>query len=105
MNEEEKNIDLRVLNEEEIEERLKDLSGWEYNNNKISKEFKFPAFMDVINLINKLAFFCEKIDHHPDMHIFYKRVVFELTRYSVGGKVTERDFVVAREIERLFKKG
>lgn len=105
-----------ILTEDEIKEGLKELPGWEYAQNKISKEFKFADFMGSLDFINKLAPFCEKIDHHPDAHIFYNKVLFELQRFDVGqdaseagsagspvsGKVTDKDFLVAREIERLF---
>ncbi|MFA6254188.1 MAG: 4a-hydroxytetrahydrobiopterin dehydratase [Candidatus Paceibacterota bacterium] len=94
--------DLRALGEEEIEKRLKSLPGWAFAEDKIRKEFKFSAFKKGIELVDKLAPFCDKIDHHPDIHIYYKKIVFELQRFSAGGKVTPRDFVVAQEIERLY---
>ncbi len=93
-----------VLNKKEITERLKDFPGWKYRANKISKEFKFTDFMDVLNFINKLAPFCEALDHHPDIHIFYNKVLFELQRFDVGGKVTDKDFMVAHEIEKLYSQ-
>lgn len=96
--------DLRVLSQEEIEDKLKELPGWKFENNKISKEFQFPRFPDCIAFLVRLTPFCEKIDHHPDIHIFYKKILFELQRFSVGRRVTERDFIVAAEIERLFKE-
>jgi len=94
--------DLQILNEEEIKRQLKDLPGWAFVDDKICKEFKFSAFKKGIGLVAKLAPFCDQIDHHPDIHIYYKKIMFELQRFSVGGKVTPRDFVVAREIERLY---
>lgn len=94
--------DLRILTEAEIGERLKNFPGWTYRNNKISKEFQFDSFDQAVGFVAKLAPFCNKIDHHPDVHIYYKKIVFDLTRFSVGGKVTPRDFTVASEIERLF---
>lgn len=95
--------DVKILTEGEIKERLKEFPGWNYGNNKISKEFVFKSFLDGLELVNKLAPYCEKIDHHPDIHISYKKIIFELCRYSIGGKVTDRDFLVAREIERLYE--
>lgn len=96
--------DLRILAEDEINQRLKDFPGWSYRDNKISKEFTFPSFDEAAGFVTKLAPFCNKIDHHPDVHIYYKKIVFDLTRFSVGGKVTPRDFTVASEIERLFSQ-
>lgn len=86
----------------EIQEKLKTLSGWAYADNKIKKEFKFKDFMDSLDFINKMAPYFEKMDHHPDTHIFYNKVLFELQRFDIGGKVTERDFEVASEIERVY---
>jgi 4a-hydroxytetrahydrobiopterin dehydratase len=96
--------DLRVLTEEEINRKLKDFPGWKFHDNKISKEFKLGKFMDCLTFIMRLAPFCEAIDHHPDIHIFYSKILFDLQRFSIGGRVTERDFKVAAEIERLYNK-
>ncbi len=93
----------RILSPEQIQEELKKLEGWSYKDEKISKEFKFNDFMDSLNFVNKLAPYCEKLDHHPDVHIFYSKILFELQRFDVGGKVTDKDFMVAHEIERLYK--
>ena len=35
---------------------------------------------------------------HPDVHIAYGEVTFELTRYDIVGKVTDRDIEVAKKI-------
>ena len=95
--------DIKILSEEEIKERLKEIPGWEYKENKLSKEFKFREFLDVLAFLVKMAPFFEKNDHHPDIHIFYSRVLFELTRWDADGKVTDMDFITAIEIENLYK--
>ena len=96
-------MEIEVLTEDQIQEELKSLEGWNYKDNKISKEFTFTDFMDSLNFINTLAPFCEAHDHHPDVHIFYSKVLFELQRFDIGGKITNMDFLVAKEIERLYK--
>ena len=95
---------IEILSPKEIKEKLKDFPGWIYKKNKISKEFILPSFNDVIKLINLLAPYCNRIDHHPDIHIFYNKVLFELQRFDIGGKVTSRDFLVAEKIEELYQK-
>ncbi len=90
------------LSGKEIQEKLKKLPGWEYAGDKIKKEFKFKDFMDSLGFIIKMAPFFEKMDHHPDTHIFYSKVLFELQRFDIGGKVTDRDIEVASEIERIY---
>ncbi len=94
--------DLRILTIKEIEERLQYFPGWTFSDNKISKTFTFPSFKKAVEMINELQPFCDGIDHHPDIHLLYKKIIFEIQRFSVGGKVTERDFTVAKEIERLY---
>lgn len=101
----ENDLDLQVLDPCDIQKKLKKLPGWKYVNNKITKEYQFPSFADAVALVNKLAPFCDRLDHHPDIHVYYKKIVFDLQRFSVGGKVTERDFTVAKEIERLKRDG
>ena len=96
--------DKKILSKEEILEKLKEVVGWTYANNKISKTFVFPSFKEAVFMVNKLQPFCDKIDHHPDIHIYYKKIVFDLQRFDVGGKVTERDFTVAKEIERIYNR-
>lgn len=94
--------DINILTEQEIKDGLKTLPGWEYKDSKICKELKFEDFMGSLDFINQLAPYCQKIDHHPDVHIFYNKVLFELQRFDVGGKVTDKDMMVAHEIERLY---
>ena len=96
--------DLWPLSEADIISRLESLSGWKYESNKIVKMFEFASFTDAIQFINGLVGFCNFLDHHPDINISYKKVRFELTRFSVGGKVTARDFTVAQKIEDDFQK-
>ena len=95
--------DINILTKEEIAKKLESFDGWTYKDNKISKEFKFNDFMDALNFINQLAPFFEESDHHPDIHIFYSKVLFELQRFDIGGKVTNLDFIVAQKIEDLYK--
>lgn len=96
--------DIHILNEEEVLDNLKKIDGWEYKENKISKEFKFKDFMDCLSFVVKLAPVFEMKDHHPDIHIFYNKILFELQRFDVGGKVTDMDFFIASQIDKLYKE-
>ena len=95
--------DLQPLSPNEIEERLAKLPGWNYENHKISKTFEFKSFTAGIGLLSQLAPYCDKIVHHPDVTIEYKKIRFDLNRYDIGGKVTARDFTVAQYIEDLYQ--
>lgn len=93
-----------ILSQEEITEKLSELPGWQFAEDKISKQFEFNDFMDALNFINQLAPFFEDNDHHPDIAIMYSKIRFDLQRFDVGGKVTDRDFLVAAEIEKQYSQ-
>jgi len=96
---------IRILIEKEIESELKGLPSWRREGDKIVREFEFKDFTDALDFINSMAPFFQEQDHHPDINWSYKKVLFSLTRYSIGGKLTDKDFTVAREIEkRLLEK-
>jgi 4a-hydroxytetrahydrobiopterin dehydratase len=94
--------EIKILSDEEVMEGLKNLPGWKFANNKISKEFEFKDFADSLNFVNKMAPTFNKIDHHPDTHIMYNKVLFELQRFDVGEKVTDLDLLIAQEIEKTY---
>jgi 4a-hydroxytetrahydrobiopterin dehydratase len=90
------------LTPDEIGIVLERLPGWAAEGGKLRKEFKFKDFVDAIGFINRLVPYFEQKDHHPDLHVFYNRVGFELTRHDIGGKVTALDGEVAKHIEHEF---
>ncbi len=92
----------KALTKTQINKGLQSLSGWTYSNNKISKEFKFNDFVDSLSFINRLVAFFQEMDHHPDVHIFYNKVKFELQRFDIGGKVTDKDIIVAKKIDEAY---
>jgi 4a-hydroxytetrahydrobiopterin dehydratase len=93
-----------ILKPKEIKAELKNLPGWKFADNKISKQFEFKDFVDSIGFVNKLVPFFESVDHHPDTHILYSKVLFELQRFDIGGKVTDKDILVATKIEKEYTK-
>ncbi len=90
------------LNKIEIEDRLKNLSGWIYDEgtNAIVKNFKFKNFGEAMAFVLRVAFEAEKLDHHPDILIEYNRVRLLLKTHSEGG-LTERDFELASRVEKI----
>jgi|SRR3989344_7477972 len=91
-----------ILTKEQIEQALPSLPGWSYAEDKLSKEFEFADFVGSLSFINRLVAYFQEMDHHPDVHIFYSKVKFELQRFDVGGKVTDRDIEVARYIDKTY---
>lgn len=98
------NKDFVPLTQKEIKQKLEQMPGWTYSKKKIHKTFEFASFSDGIKLLGKLTPFCDKVVHHPDITIEYKKIKFDLNRYDIGGKVINMDFIVAQKIESIYKK-
>lgn len=92
-----------VLTKKELATIMPRLSGWQLANNKLTRTFEFQDFVQSLSFVNSLVAYFETIDHHPDVRIAYGEVTFELTRYDVGGKVTDRDVEVAKKISSVYR--
>lgn len=90
----------RLLSDEELQAELKALPGWQREGARLVKSFTFAAYMQGIQLANRVAEAAEQMNHHPDMCIRFRRVTFELSTHSAGG-VTELDVALARRIDEL----
>jgi len=93
----------RILTRRELAVIMPRLSGWKLATNKLTRTFEFQDFVASLSFINSLVAYFETVDHHPDVRIAYGEVTFELTRYDVGGKVTDRDVEVAKKISSMYQ--
>jgi 4a-hydroxytetrahydrobiopterin dehydratase len=93
----------KVLTAKELRAIMPRLSGWKLASDKLSRTFEFQDFVHSLSFVNSLVAYFETIDHHPDVHIAYGEVTFELTRYDLGGKVTDRDVEVAKKISSTYR--
>ena len=74
---------------------------WEVvGGKKIRHEFEFMDFVQAMAFINNVAEVAESEGHHPDIYVFYNKVVIELWTHAIGG-LSENDFIVAAKIEPL----
>ncbi len=83
-----------LLTAEEIQTRLAALPGWSLEGNEIVKTFSFPSYLAGIDSVNTVAKHAEEMNHHPDLHIGWRKVTVRLSTHSEGG-VTELDFKLA----------
>lgn len=90
------------LTKDKYEPLLKQLKlEWEViDEKKIKHEFKFKDFVKAMNFVNKLADLAESENHHPNIHIYYSRVVIDLTTHSIKG-LSENDFIMAAKLEDM----
>ena len=88
------------LSDEEIEQRLAGMDGWERDGDAIRKTFEGEDFMSSVGLVNALAPVAEEMNHHPDLEISWNKVTVSLSTHSEGG-LTENDFELASRIDGL----
>lgn len=93
----------KILTAKELRVIMPRLAGWKVAQNKLSRTFEFRDFVESLSFVNSLVAYFETLDHHPDVHIAYGEVTFELTRYDVGGRVTELDVEVAKKISSAYR--
>jgi 4a-hydroxytetrahydrobiopterin dehydratase len=90
------------LSQNEIQNRMDELSQWSVDHDQITRCFKLKNFMVAIKFVNLLAERAEAMDHHPDILISnYNHVTITLSTHHVNG-LTENDFTLANEIEHIF---
>ncbi|MCY0849394.1 4a-hydroxytetrahydrobiopterin dehydratase [Sulfuracidifex metallicus] len=91
------------LSEEEVKRRSKELSeGWKIEGQKLKKEFKFTDFKASVDFLKRIQPVADSINHHPDVCIYYNKVIIELTTHDEGG-ITNMDFDLALKIDSLSK--
>lgn len=90
-----------ALTDAEITERLAAVSAWETDGSTISKTFTLDSYMAGLALASAIGVVCEGLDHHPDMHIGWRKVRVSFTTHSAGNKLTAKDFDAAAAIDRL----
>lgn len=74
---------------------------WEViEGKKIRHEFKFKDFEQAMECVNKVAKLAEDESHHPNIHIYFSRVVIDLTTHNIKG-LSENDLILAAKIEQI----
>lgn len=91
---------MAVLSDDQVEAALLDLDGWDRSGGALRRSVKFPAFLDGIDAVRRVAAHAEAQDHHPDIDIRWRTVTFTLVTHSEGG-ITDKDVAMAGEINRI----
>ena len=62
-------------------------NGWllDESRDAIIKEFQFKNFIEAFSWMTKIAFWAEKINHHPEWSNVYRNVRVVLTTHDVKG--------------------
>ena len=91
---------MAVLTNDQVDAALPDLNGWERSDGALRRSVKFPAFLDGIDAVRRVAEVAEQKDHHPDIDIRWRTVTVALVTHSAGG-ITDQDLEMAKAIDQL----
>lgn len=84
----------------EIATALAGAPGWATDGSTLTRTYTFPSFPDAIAFVTRLAFEAEATDHHPDLHVNYRKVTVAWSTHSAGG-ITAKDFAGARQSDMI----
>lgn len=91
---------MKPFTELQILSGLKELDGWEYDENAIHTSLEFEDFKDAFSVMTRIAFEAEKMNHHPDWSNVYNTLQITLSTHDAGG-LTAKDFELAKIIDAL----
>jgi 4a-hydroxytetrahydrobiopterin dehydratase len=74
---------------------------WKEIDNKLYKKFIFSDFIQAFAFMSQVAIISEKIGHHPTWSNTYNVVEFWLSTHDANNTVTDKDFLLAKNIDSL----
>jgi 4a-hydroxytetrahydrobiopterin dehydratase len=87
------------LDDQQIEDKLSSLEGWERSGDAIEKKFELDDFKGSVDFVNRITPEAEDMNHHPDLAISWNKVTVTVTSHSEGG-LTGNDFELAKRIDQ-----
>jgi len=100
-------LEKKSLTQDELQVKIKELvPDWKAGENErgvpyIERVKHASTYMEGIDFVTKVAETAEANNHHPDIHINYKRISVKYWTHSSGG-VTLADIKMAQKITPLF---
>ena len=90
----------KKLSENELDETVRAMNGWELKDGKLKKSFRFSNFVEAFGFMTRIALEAEKINHHPEWSNVYNTVTIKLSTHDAGG-ITDYDVKLANIIDNI----
>jgi len=108
-------VKIAALSEDELEQTLTTLHGWEpvetmipgdYPNarQELRKAYRFGSFKKAIEFMHLAVVPINKLQHHPRWENQWRTVTVYLSTWDVGNKVTPLDIELARSLDALYEQ-
>jgi 4a-hydroxytetrahydrobiopterin dehydratase len=89
-----------LLSADQIAAGLADLDDWSGDTSGITRTAALPTFLSAIAVVDRVAMVAEEADHHPDIDIRWRNLIFSCATHSAGG-VTAKDLDLAHRIDEI----
>ena len=86
-----------LLDDAAIASALTDLPGWKREGDAIVRTATMPSFPAAVAVVDRVAEIAEDRNHHPDIDIRWRTLMFRCSTHSAGG-ITEKDVALAASI-------
>ena len=91
---------MAVLSDEQVDAAAATLDGWQRADGALRRSVTFASFLEGIEAVRRVAEEAERTDHHPDIDIRWRTVIFTLVTHSQGG-ITDQDLQMAQDIDGI----
>ena len=82
---------------------LKDLHpDWKIENQILKRRFTFKAYFKMLGFVQTVGWQAMKCNHHPEFWVGFNVCDVMMTTHDEGNTVTQKDFELALEIDRLY---
>ena len=89
-----------AVSADELDAFLATSPAWELEDGALLRRSTAPTFAAGIDWVTQVAEVADRMDHHPDIDIRWRTLVFRLSTHDAGG-ITVLDFALAREIDGI----
>jgi pterin-4a-carbinolamine dehydratase len=100
-----------------VQELIASLPGWQLHEFEIEdgpfkgqrgieikRVFAFKRFLGAIDFMYEAREAIDAMQHHPRWENIFRDVVVRLSSWDLGHKITDRDYVVAKYLNRIYPK-
>lgn len=74
---------------------------WQEKEDRLYRAFEFKDFVSAFSFMTRVALLAEKNNHHPTWTNTYNKVEIWLSTHDAGDKVTDKDRLLADEIDMV----
>ncbi|WP_405977768.1 4a-hydroxytetrahydrobiopterin dehydratase [Streptomyces sp. NBC_00158] len=89
------------LSQKEIEDRLRELPGWAFGDDRIERTYRVGTHRDAGALVAHICAVQDELNHHSELTLGYNTVRLSVNSHDAGDVVTEQDFGLAERVEAL----